>query len=59
EHSGAVVHWPRPRGRFGYFAAMGKVTRRPQAAKSPARKSPPPSFALKKTGKHGILQKPI
>ena len=26
----------RPRRRFGYFAAMGKVTRRPQAAKSPA-----------------------
>ena len=25
----------RPRGRFGSFAAMGKVTRRPQAAKSP------------------------
>ena len=27
------VHRSRPRGRFGYFAAMGKVTRRPQAAK--------------------------
>ena len=25
----------RPRGRFGSFAAMGKGTRRPQAAKSP------------------------
>ncbi len=28
----------RPRGRFGYFAAMGKVTRRPQAAESPCGK---------------------
>ena len=28
----------RPRGRFGYFAAMGKVSRRPQAAKSPSKK---------------------
>ena len=28
----------RPRGRFGYFAAMGKVTRRPQAAESPCEK---------------------
>ena len=28
-----------PRGRFGYFAAMGKVTRRPQAAKFPAKTS--------------------
>ena len=27
-----------PRGRFGYFAAMGKVTRRPQAAKFPSKK---------------------
>ena len=26
----------RPRRRFGDFAAVGKVTRRPQAAKSPA-----------------------
>ena len=32
-----VLIWSRPRGRFGYFAAMGKVTRRPQAAKSPAK----------------------
>ena len=30
------AHRPRPRWRFGYFAAMGKVTRRPQAAKLPA-----------------------
>ena len=28
----------RPRWRFGSFAAMGKVTRRPQAAKSPCKK---------------------
>ena len=27
----------RPRGRFDYFAAVGKVTRRPQAAESPPR----------------------
>ena len=33
--SGAVVHRPRPRRRFGDFAAVGKVTRRPQAAKLP------------------------
>ncbi len=32
-----VSIWPRPRWRFGYFAAMGKVTRRPQAAKLPAK----------------------
>ena len=31
----------RPRWRFGYFAAMGKVTRRPQAAKFPCEKSHP------------------
>ena len=30
---GAVVHRLRPRRRFGDFAAAGKVTRRPQAAK--------------------------
>ena len=28
----------RPRWRFAYFAAMGKVGRRPQAAKSPGGK---------------------
>ena len=28
-----VLIWSRPRGRFGSFAAMGKGTRRPQAAK--------------------------
>ena len=31
-----VPIWSRPRWRFAYFAAMGKVGRRPQAAKSPA-----------------------
>ena len=30
-----VLIWSRPRRRFGYFAAAGKVTRRPQAAKFP------------------------
>ena len=30
-----VLIWNRPRRRFGYFAAVGKVTRRPQAAKFP------------------------
>ena len=30
-----VLIWSRPRRRFGDFAAAGKVTRRPQAAKSP------------------------
>ena len=35
------VHRPRPRWRFGYFAAMGKVTRRPQAAKFPLRTTNP------------------
>ena len=38
----------RPRRRFGDFAAVGKVTRRPQAAKSPAYNgrspNPAPSF---------------
>ena len=28
-----VLIWSRPRWRFAYFAAMGKVGRRPQAAK--------------------------
>ena len=32
-----VLIWSRPRWRFGDFAAVGKVTRRPQAAKSPLR----------------------
>ena len=30
-----MLLWSRPRRRFGDFAAAGKVTRRPQAAKSP------------------------
>ena len=30
-----------PRWRFAYFAAMGKVGRRPQAAKSPVFSLPP------------------
>ena len=30
-----VLIWSRPRRRFGDFAAAGKVTRRPQAAKLP------------------------
>ena len=34
-----VLIWSRPRGRFAYFAAMGKVGRRPQAAKLPAKVS--------------------
>ena len=29
----------KPRRRFGDFAAAGKVTRRPQAAKSPCKNS--------------------
>ena len=33
-----VLIWSRPRWRFGSFAAMGKGTRRPQAAKSPCGK---------------------
>ena len=35
EYGHEVSILSRPRGRFGYFAAMGKVTRRPQAAESP------------------------
>ena len=31
-----VLIWSRPRWRFAYFAAMGKVGRRPQAAELPA-----------------------
>ena len=30
-----MLLWSRPRWRFGDFAAAGKVTRRPQAAKPP------------------------
>ena len=33
-----VLIWSRPRWRFAYFAAMGKVGRRPQAAEPPAPK---------------------
>ena len=33
-----VLIWSRPRRRFGDFAAVGKVTRRPQAAKPPCKK---------------------
>ncbi len=33
--TGTVLLWSRPRGRFAYFAATGKVGRRPQAAKPP------------------------
>ena len=32
-----VLIWSRPRWRFAYFAAVGKVGRRPRAAKSPPR----------------------
>ena len=39
--TGTVLLWSRPRRRFGDFAAAGKVTRRPQAAKSPCEKSHP------------------
>ena len=30
-----MLLWSRPRGRFAYFAATGKVGRRTQAAKPP------------------------
>ena len=36
-----VLIWSRPRRRFGDFAAAGKVTRRPQAAKFPCEKNHP------------------
>ena len=36
-----VLIWSRPRRRFGDFAAAGKVTRRPQAAKLPCKNSDP------------------
>ena len=47
----------RPRGRFAYFAAMGKVGRRPQAAKSPVRKEPSsgPMRASGPTKKRSII----
>ena len=35
-----VLIWSRPRWRFAYFAAAGKVGRRPQAAKLPAYNEP-------------------
>ena len=36
EYGHEVSILSRPRRRFGYFAAVGKVTRRPQTAESPA-----------------------
>ena len=39
EYERGALILSRLRVRFGYFAAMGKVTRRPQAAKSPAKTS--------------------
>ena len=39
--TGTVLLWSRPRRRFGDFAAAGKVTCRPQAAKFPCEKSHP------------------
>ena len=38
EYGGEAPILSEPRGRFAYFAATGKVGRRPQAAKSPLRK---------------------
>ena len=38
EYGHEVSILSRPRGRFGYFAAMGKVTRRPQTAEPPCGK---------------------
>ena len=35
EYGHEVSILSRPRRRFGYFAAVGKVTRRPQTAESP------------------------
>ena len=35
EYERGALILSEPRGRFGYFAAMGKVTRRPQTAESP------------------------
>ena len=36
-----MLLWSRPRRRFGDFAAAGKVTRRPQAAKLPLQETKP------------------
>ena len=49
-----MLLWSRPRRRFGDFAAAGKVTRRPQAAKSPCEKSHPAA-----RGGHRALQKSV
>ena len=38
-----------PRWRFAYFAAMGKVGRRPQAAKSPVFSLPPLALFFPRT----------
>ena len=38
EYERGALILSRLRGRFGYFAAMGKVTRRPPAAKFPTKK---------------------
>ena len=40
EYGHEVSILSRPRRRFGYFAAEGKVTRRPQTAESPCEKNP-------------------
>ena len=52
-----VLIWSRPRRRFGDFAAAGKVTRRPQAAKFPLRKEPSsgPMRASGPTKKRSII----
>ena len=44
-----VLIWSRPRGRFGSFAAMGKGTRRPQAAKSPCKRQTVTKVRLEKS----------
>ena len=46
--TGTVLLWSRPRRRFGDFAAGGKVTRRPQAAKLPPAGARPLDTSVKK-----------
>ena len=65
EYGHVVPILSRPRGRFGSFAAMGKGTRRPQAAKSSAKttrsgasRRPRPTKKSKISGAAGASPRP-
>ena len=54
-----VLIWSRPRWRFGSFAAMGKGTRRPQAAKLPGYNKPIPKLAPSSAPFRGTCPYPL